>query len=87
MRGGALSETQIEVGNRVEMRKPHPCGSTMWTVNRIGADIGLTCVGCGRRIMLPRRVLMKRMKQIMHVDSEIGSTLRETRSENEWPSE
>ncbi|MCA9911410.1 MAG: DUF951 domain-containing protein, partial [Anaerolineae bacterium] len=71
----------------VEMRKPHPCGSTMWTVNRIGADIGLTCVGCGRRIMLPRRVLMKRMKQIAHADSEGGTTPQETRSKNEWSSE
>lgn len=77
----------IQIGDRVEMRKPHPCGSTTWTVNRIGADIGLTCAGCGRRIMLPRRVLMKRMKQIAHADSGAGSTPQETRSENEWSSE
>lgn len=46
----------------VRLRKPHPCGSTDWTVVRLGADIGLKCLGCGRRVLLPRRVLEKRLK-------------------------
>jgi hypothetical protein len=46
----------------VRLRKPHPCGSTDWTVVRIGADIGLRCHGCGRRLLLPRRTLEKRLK-------------------------
>lgn len=46
----------------VRLRKPHPCGSSEWTVVRIGADIGLTCQGCGRRVLLPRRTLEKRLK-------------------------
>lgn len=46
----------------VQLRKPHPCGSYQWTVVRIGADIGLTCNTCGRRVLLPRRTLEKRLK-------------------------
>ena len=46
----------------VRMRKPHPCGSYDWHVLRLGADIGLECRGCGRRIMLTRRELSKRLK-------------------------
>jgi hypothetical protein len=46
----------------VRLRKPHPCGSYEWTVVRIGADIGLVCRTCGRRVLLPRRVLEKRLK-------------------------
>jgi hypothetical protein len=46
----------------VRLRKPHPCGSFEWTVVRIGADIGLTCNTCGRRVLLPRRTLEKRLK-------------------------
>jgi hypothetical protein len=46
----------------VRLRKPHPCGSFEWTVVRLGADIGLICVGCGRRVLLPRRDLEKRLK-------------------------
>ncbi|HEV2072240.1 MAG TPA: DUF951 domain-containing protein [Thermomicrobiales bacterium] len=46
----------------VRLRKPHPCGSYEWKVVRIGADIGLVCQECGRRVLLPRRVLEKRLK-------------------------
>jgi hypothetical protein len=46
----------------IRLRKPHPCGSTDWVVVRIGADIGLKCLGCGRRILLPRREVARRMK-------------------------
>jgi hypothetical protein len=44
------------------MRKPHPCGSYEWKITRLGADIGLECLGCQRRVLLPRRKLARRMK-------------------------
>lgn len=53
---------EIQMDDVVRLRKPHPCGSTDWVVVRIGADIGLKCLGCGRRILLPRRQLSRRMK-------------------------
>jgi hypothetical protein len=43
------------VGDVVEMRKPHPCGGTQWKITRVGADIGLICLTCRRRVLLPRR--------------------------------
>jgi len=46
----------------VRLRKPHPCGSYDWIVVRIGADIGLRCLTCGRRVLLPRRTLENRLK-------------------------
>lgn len=50
------------VGDKVVLRKPHPCGSSTWEVYRIGADIGLSCSGCGRRVMLERPLVQRRMK-------------------------
>jgi hypothetical protein len=52
------------VGDVVRLKKPHPCGAFEWTVIRIGADIGLKCHGCGRRVLLPRRELERRLKQL-----------------------
>jgi hypothetical protein len=52
----------IVVGDVVRLRKPHPCGSYEWTVVRIGADIGLRCHGCDRKVMLSRREVEKRLK-------------------------
>ena len=46
----------------VRLRKPHPCGGFDWTVVRLGADIGLVCTTCGRRVLLPRRELERRLK-------------------------
>jgi hypothetical protein len=55
---------QVDVGDQVTLRKPHPCGSYDWVVTRIGSDIGLKCLSCGRRVMLPRSEFNKRVKQI-----------------------
>jgi hypothetical protein len=46
----------LQLGDVVRLRKPHPCGNYNWKVIRMGADIGLECVQCGRRILLPRRL-------------------------------
>lgn len=52
----------FSIGDRVRLKKPHPCGNHDWTVVRLGADIGLTCDACGRRVLLPRRELERRLK-------------------------
>src|SRR5262245_25071232 len=49
----------------VRLRKPHPCGSFEWTVVRLGADIGLRCHGCNRKVLLTRRELEKRLKMFI----------------------
>jgi hypothetical protein len=55
----------FEVGMQVQMRKKHPCGSDKWQIYRLGADIGLQCLGCGRRVLLARTVFNKSMKKII----------------------
>lgn len=57
---------EIHVGDRVRMRKPHPCGSYEWEVTRIGADIRLRCLTCSRRVMLPRTKFEKRVKAVLN---------------------
>lgn len=53
------------MGDQVRLRKPHPCGGYEWTVVRLGADIGLVCTTCGRRVLLPRRELERRLKMFV----------------------
>ena len=52
----------LRLNDHLRLRKQHPCGSYEWIVTRLGADIGLECKGCGRRIMLTRRELAKGLK-------------------------
>ena len=56
---------EIHVGDRVRMRKVHPCGGYEWEVTRVGADIGMRCLTCHRRVMLPRSKFEKRAKAIL----------------------
>ena len=53
--------TPLEINDVVRLRKPHACGGYEWVVVRLGADIGLKCRVCGRRVLLPRRELEKRL--------------------------
>ena len=54
--------TQYEIGDLVRLKKRHPCGEFNWRIVRVGADIGITCTGCERRVTMPRSDLQRRMK-------------------------
>jgi hypothetical protein len=56
---------EISIGDVVRMRKPHPCGGYEWEVSRTGADIGIVCLTCKRRVMLPRSRFEKRLKKVV----------------------
>lgn len=62
----------IHIGDIATMRKPHPCGSQQWRVTRLGADIGLICLGCGRRVMLPRRKFQRAVKTLHSPPPDAG---------------
>lgn len=52
-------------GDVLRLRRPHPCGSSDFEVVRLGADIGLVCTNCGRRIMLARSLLERRLDRFV----------------------
>ena len=51
----------FRLGDRIELRRPHPCGGRTWDVDRLGADLGLRCTSCGRRILVERRRVERRL--------------------------
>ncbi len=55
----------IRPGDIVQMRKPHPCGNDVWKVVRIGAEIGIRCVKCERKVLLSRVEFERRMKRFV----------------------
>ncbi|OLB29382.1 MAG: DUF951 domain-containing protein [Chloroflexi bacterium] len=60
-----MTPMHLEIGDRLRLRKPHPCGNYDWVVVRLGADIGLSCEKCGRRVLLPRSEVERRTKQVL----------------------
>jgi len=56
---------ELRRGDVLRLRRPHPCGSSDFEVVRLGADIGLRCIGCQHRIMLARSVLERRIDEFV----------------------
>ncbi len=56
---------KFELGDVVQMKKQHPCGSNKWEIYRTGMDFGIKCLGCGRTVMIPRLKFEKGVKKIL----------------------
>jgi hypothetical protein len=61
----ATEPMDIRIGDVYTLRKPHPCGSYDWRVVRVGADIGMRCLKCDRKAMLPRPEFERRVKRLL----------------------
>lgn len=58
-------EKDYKLGSIVMMKKEHPCGTNEWEITRLGADIKIKCINCGRSVMLPRIEFNKKLKRII----------------------
>ena len=58
----------VRVGDVLELKKTHPCGSRQWLVLRVGMDFRLRCQGCGHELMTPRAKAEKAIKKIQRTE-------------------
>jgi hypothetical protein len=70
---------KLYVGDVVEMRKVHPCGGYTWEIVRVGADIGIVCRTCGRRVLLPRRDFARGVKRFVQRAGSAGEDEQNTK--------
>jgi len=61
---------KIEEGDKVIMRKQHPCGNSEFLIVRLGSDVKLMCIKCGRYVELPRVKAEKQIRSIVEKDAE-----------------
>ena len=54
----------LQVGDVVTLKKPHPCGSKDWELLRVGMDFRLKCMGCGHQVMMERKIVEKNVRGI-----------------------
>ena len=62
---------KYNLGDIVQTRKGHPCGSDQWEIIRVGMDFKIKCQGCGRVVMLPRVKFEKSVKKLISKKGEI----------------
>ncbi|MBR2840829.1 MAG: DUF951 domain-containing protein [Bacilli bacterium] len=58
-------KNEYTLGSKVMMKKSHPCGTNEWEITRMGADIKIKCLNCGRTIMLTRVEFNKKLKKVI----------------------
>ena len=60
----------VQVGDRLRMKKPHPCGNNVFDVLRVGIDFRIRCVQCGRDVMVPRAKIERNIREILPAATE-----------------
>jgi hypothetical protein len=64
------------LGDIIRLKRSHPCGGNTWMVDRLGADIGLRCQSCGRRILIERRQVERRLVEfVVRGDAPVNAAL------------
>lgn len=65
MRGPVMVKiVKIQVGDLLELKKPHPCGAKQFRVLRVGSEVRIVCQGCGRDMVVPRPKLEKSIRKV-----------------------
>lgn len=65
-----MERKQFELGDIVQMKKPHPCGTNEMEIIRMGMDIRIKCVGCKHSVLIPRVKFEKNMKKVLRSKAE-----------------
>lgn len=65
-----MESKNYKLGDRLILKKGHPCGTNDWEIVKLGADIKLKCIGCGRLIFIPRIELNKKIKKIIEKEND-----------------
>ncbi len=65
-----MEQSNLKVGNIIEVKKNHPCGSNKWKILRLGVDFKLECVGCNHVILIERPKALKMIKKVYGGDYE-----------------
>ncbi len=66
-----MERKQFELGDVVQMKKNHPCGSNEMEVIRMGMDIRIKCIGCQHSVLLPRSKFEKNMRKVIRSNSTV----------------
>ena len=60
-----MQNNEYKLGSKVIMKKQHPCGTNEWEIVRVGADIKIKCIKCGRTVLIPRIEFNKKLKKVI----------------------
>ena len=65
-----MSIIKLSKDDIIELKKPHPCGSSLFKIIRVGSDVRIACCGCGRDMNMERIKLEKSIKKVYTKESK-----------------
>ncbi|SFJ90559.1 hypothetical protein SAMN02799624_06524 [Paenibacillus sp. UNC496MF] len=65
-----MERKQFELGDIVQMKKQHPCGTNEMEIIRMGMDIRIKCTGCKHSVLIPRAKFEKNLKKVLRSAAE-----------------
>jgi len=83
----AVPIVPIRLGDVVRLKKPHACGENRWEITKLGMDIGLACVGCGRKVRLERYEFDRRFRGFISRQGDEGNAGAGHRSPVDGPAD
>ena len=69
-----MESKEYKLGSKVVMKKEHPCGTNEWEIVRVGADIKIKCLNCGRTVLIPRIEFNKKLKKVVEWKDKVWWT-------------
>ena len=69
-----MENKEYKLGSKVVMKKEHPCGTNEWEIVRVGADIKIKCLNCGRTVLIPRVEFNKKLKKVVEWKDKVWWT-------------
>lgn len=69
-KGAFMKPIKLSVGDKVELKKSHPCGGNLFEILRVGSDVRIRCITCSHDMTIDRIKLEKSIKKLIHVESE-----------------
>lgn len=58
-------DKDFKLNDKVVMKKAHACGTNEWIITRMGVDIKIKCINCGREVMMDRLEFKKKLKGVI----------------------
>jgi hypothetical protein len=65
-----MNQINYQLGDIVQMKKPHACQTNQMEIIRMGMDIRIKCCGCGHSVLLERAHFEKKLKKILRAKNE-----------------
>ena len=65
-----IMDKTFKLNDIVVKKKNHACGENKGKIIRVGVDVKIRCLSCGREVMLDRLEFTRKLKKVLGEENE-----------------